>query len=250
MNYRIHQLKDTYVIVDIDQHCLTPGGKPLKSKNERLIQVAIDDLNRYGPDPTEALSTYSMLCSYIDFAQEQEKKELFKPIHSDIENDRAFDLPADPELYTFLMRCYENELYNKWDIRSGLHSYSNEKLTPLVLDELLKLSKRQIMTAIIFVAHFHSTTLALALVGDHIDQQNLAQGMCPKLLEHIVNQFADIVIGQSKYEALFPQKNDIEYCEKVCCTDHFSKYPKHVDQRCAIYGLVESLYKFSQYPDE
>ena len=63
MIYRIHQLKDYFAIVNIDQQCLTPGGQPLKSIHKDLIAAAVDDLNHYGPDPTEALSTYSMLCS-------------------------------------------------------------------------------------------------------------------------------------------------------------------------------------------
>ena len=57
------------------------------------------------PNPEAAVSTYSLLCIYIDLARRVSEQYMIEPILIDLPTDIVFEIPASAEANHFLHRC-------------------------------------------------------------------------------------------------------------------------------------------------
>ena len=246
VEYEVQPDGDSFVVKRGGTVMTTPGGKELRSRFPNLLNEVKEGLETFGPDPSAGCSLYTMLASYLDFGLSNTKDSLINAILSDMENDRAFDIPADPE-FQYLRGCYMNSSFERWGVAPGFAPPDYPGLCHLVKPELEGLSLRQIMTIVLFVTHHHSSTLGLALVEGTIELSDLAQGLCDLLASwNGVGRIGDS-FDWNEWEE---QYDPIDYCRDVCCKYGDTEYPIILNGRCLMLQDLEKFRRFSRFPDE
>jgi len=144
----------------------TPGGMPLGSSSKEIALQTIDDLNAYGPDPSEHWSIYGLLCSYMDFASLKDRSKLTEAIISELEGDPIYNqlMPEEP-FRSFLARIgwccgtrkEQMEAWGDESIAPARHAF-RKHLESCSLKGLAALSYG--------CAHFHAPLTLAALLDD------------------------------------------------------------------------------------
>ena len=277
VEYEVQPDGDSFVVKRGGAVMTTPGGKELRSRFPNLLNEVKEGLETFGPDPSAGCSLYVMMASYLDFGLFKYTKDSLtklilsdirilsrhspgppgdiisyaKDLHittilSDMENDKAFDIPADPE-FQYLRGCYMNSSFERWGVAPGFSPPDYPGLCHLVKPELEGLSLRQIMTIVLFVTHHHSSTLGLALVEGTIELSDLAQGLCDLLASwNGVGRIGDS-FDWNEWEE---QYDPIDYCRDVCCKYGDTEYPIILNDRCLMLQDLEKFRRFSRFPDE
>jgi hypothetical protein len=253
MSLEIHRVDNTYVVVDDDEHqiVLTPAVNKIRTRFPALLRETLEDLQVYGPDPEAEISTYSLPCSYIDFAQAASKHALIEPIVHDLPDDIVFDLPASPEANHFLHRCYANKLFDRLGIVPSLTVPPDlSRLKSRLVPELAGFSKRQLTSVIYFSASLGSALLGMAVVFNSINLGDLAQAYCSRLHRYLAGQsYSSDTSGPMQYE-YEPEVYDQAYCDRECCVGGEHDHPMQLTSSCSVVQMLDKIQKFCRFPDE
>ena len=141
VEYEVQPDGDSFVVKRGETVMTTPGGKELRSRFPNLLNEVKEGLETFGPDPSAGCSLYVMMASYLDFGLSNTRDSLINAILSDMENDRAFDIPADPE-FQYLRGCYMNSSFERWGVAPGFSPPDYPGLCHLIKPELEGLSLR------------------------------------------------------------------------------------------------------------
>ena len=252
MSYTIQYDSNQYVLYHEDRVVCTPAENEIKTRFPALLREAIEDLRIYGPDPTAAITVYNLICSYTDFGRRTSKSSLIDIIFSDLKTDIVFDLPADPEAHRFLRACYDNDLFDRLNIRPSLTPPDLKNLEKVLYPELCLLSKRMLTVIGMFATNLGSAMLAMALVSDLINLACLAQSHCRRLYDYLEELSDPVAVGDTtlswKYE---PDEYDELYCNSVCCAGSGYDFPfRGLTSSCAVVQMLEKMQRFCGFSDE
>ncbi|MHC4538364.1 MAG: hypothetical protein ACYS74_01110 [Planctomycetota bacterium] len=251
MSLEMHRINNSYVALD-DEHqiVLTPAGSEIRTRFPRLLKETLEDLETHGPDPGEAISTYSLVCSYIDFARAASKQALIGIIFHDLRHDIVFDLPASPEAHHFLDRCYRNMLFDRIGIAPSQAVPPNlNRLKDRLMSELQVLSRRQLTVVIYFSANLGSALLGLAVVTHSINLGDLAQAYCARLHCYLTGQHDSLGTGERVQYEYDPEVFDEQYCDE-CCVGSEYDHPVRLTSSCSVVQMLEKVQRFCGFPDE
>jgi len=252
MLYTIQYNNGQYILYHEDRIVCTPEGNEIKTRFPALLREAIENLRIYGPDPTVAISVYNLICSYTDFGRRTSKSGLIDAIFPDLKTDIVFDLPADPEAHRFLRVCYDNELFERLNIRPSLTPPDLKKLEKVLYPELCILSKRTLTVIGLFATNLGSVMLGMALVSDLINLACLAQSYCRRLYDYLEELSDPVAAGDTtvswKYE---PEEDDELYCNSVCCAGSGHDFPfRGLTSSCTVVQMLNKMQWFCGFPDE
>ncbi len=252
MSLQIRRIDDTYVALDDDhQIVLTPAGYEIRTRFPGLLQETLEDLETYGSDPEEAISTYSLVCTYIDFARRTSKQTLIEPIVHDLPHDIVFDLPASPEAHRFLYRCYRNVLFDRLGVVPSLAVPPGlDGVKDRLISKLHGLSKRQLSCVIYFSASLGSALLGLALVTHSINLGGLAQAYCSRLHRYFAAQSDSVGIVEMEVYGYAPELFDEQYCDSMCRVGSEYDHPVPLTSSCSVAQMLEKVQRFCGFPDE
>jgi hypothetical protein len=231
-------------IVKDGQKIATPMGRPLTLKDEAVAQEVADDLNKYGTDPTEAISMYSSVCSYLDFLDGRDKTPLIETALIAVLKDAIYDISADPEFMRLQYAGYSHPIFEENGVRCGLHQAKNVRETIEWLQGVLGNGSSHLLMCVIMAgANFESPLLGLATTDKRSDLTTIARALCGHLREHIVDAAGGIAIGG--VGGYWSNHVDEDYCSCEC--QGLSNVT--LDCSCSVYRSLDVLQRFSALPD-
>ncbi len=81
---------DLWLLHDGKDVVRTPGGQPLGSRDRALVTAAGLAWKLHRGDPADGWSSYALLCSYLDFAAEEERMGMVESIVTALEDDPTY----------------------------------------------------------------------------------------------------------------------------------------------------------------
>jgi len=96
-DYKIEKKDYYFIITSSSKIPTTPKGNPITNKNERLVQLIIDDLKTNQTANPEIFGYYSIYCTYCDFFLSNDNPMSIDEFRQIIESDLSLNLVAGPE---------------------------------------------------------------------------------------------------------------------------------------------------------
>ena len=105
--FNVTETNGVFVLESHNGIVKTPSGTPVSSRHRELIQLIVDhpptDIHDPSQDP---IGPFGLTCSYLDFAQTEQRERLIEAICNDMMTDIVFDLPPSPNYGMYLRACY------------------------------------------------------------------------------------------------------------------------------------------------
>lgn len=239
-----------YVLLKRNKPLLTPGGKIIQTSSKTLIEEAVQDVKRFGEDPRGSTSTYSCLCSYVDFAEEGEKAVLVGPLVESIDYDPVFSLPPGPPLALLFYRAFSQPYLRENGIVLGMELPSNfDEIKQWAKKECFLWSKHQLTATTIASASYGSVLIAMGIIQRKADLPVVAQGFCLLVREHAIRQLLGSTASDG-VSGILSHRADTKYCNEACCCFGANDYPVDtLDNRCGIVQDMKVLQRFAQVRD-
>lgn len=270
MTLEIRHFNGRFVLFESAIPVLTPRGNIVCSRYPGLMEMVAEDVQRFGLNPASAVSTFSLLVYYLDFAARITPQELNQGLLTDLQNDLFWDISAEisrntptwPQVFTpFIHRM---GLTPNTPLDSGV-------LRCQILLELENLSQRQLMTLIAFNANLHSVFLGLSVIKGECDLNSVAVGLCRLAQDRLAKQevYFD---GEKTVEVLkddfrppisylekchLPKDREEDYCRTHCIgngtqesTDSARASGRLFQDVCGMHRLLRKFGEFSAFPDE
>ena len=233
-----------YAVVNDDEQTTTPMGRPLVLDDEAVAQEITNDLNTYGTDPSEAISMYTCVCSYLDFLRGRDRSPVVTTAVNDALDDAIHYISADPEFLQLQYPGYTHPVFEENGIRCGLNQQKDvsEKVDWL-RHRLEEGTDHQLMTVVMSGANFGSPLLGYAVTDQRSDLSSMARALCGPLRQHIVDSAGGFALGG--VGGYWPNFVDEDYCASECQ----GQTGMVLNCSCGVYRSLDVMQRFSRMPD-
>ena len=218
----------------------TPLGHPVVSRYDALSERIREDLRVYGSEARIAPSVHRLQALYLDFGRAALAEDLAESVLRALEvspegGERA---ARDPRLLEAERYCF-GALEDEDATRVGQRA--------------ARLSRRALMTVLVFDAHFANVRLAVEVVGGEQPLERAAVGMCAFVAERRISRGLG---GDLRYYAPLRERRP------AFCSDHCLPAigPRPSDDRpclaprtgvdCGTLRILEGFRFFASFPEE
>jgi hypothetical protein len=218
----------------------TPLGHAVVSRHAALNERIEEDLRVYGRAAHSPSSAYRLQALYLDFGRVGLAEHLAQSVLRalDVARDEA-GIGAREPLLLEAERQFFGDLEDEDSIR--------------VDERVARLSRRALMTALVFNAHFWNVRLALEVVGGNQGLERAAVGMCAFVAEARIGRGLG---GDLRYFAPLRQRQEA-FCVNHCLpvigsrpSDDRPCVPPRMPFNCGMLKILEEFRFFASFPDE
>jgi hypothetical protein len=218
----------------------TPLGHPVASRHGALSGRIREDLRVYCREPHSPSSAYRLQALYLDFGRIALAEHLAQSVL------RALDVPRDAAgLMARDPRLLDAERQSFGDLDDEDRTRMGQRLAGL--------SRRALMTALVFNAHFWNIRLALEVVAGEQSVERAALGICALVAERRIGRGLG---GDLRYYAPVRERRE-EFCSDHCLpaigsrpSDDRPCLPPRTPVNCGMVGILEGFRFFASFPDE
>jgi hypothetical protein len=219
---------------------LTPLGHPVVSRYDPLAQRIREDLQVHGSNARFPSSAFRLQSLYLDFGRVALAEHLRDAVLRAIEDARdvARVPPQDPGLLKS-----EGSLFGEFEKEDSAR----------VSQRLARLSRRALMAALVFDAHFWNVRLALEVVAGDGPLESAALRTCAFVAERRTGRS---VAGDLRYYAPFRERRE-DFCSDRCLpsigprpSDDRPCLPRRTAADCGMLRILEGFRFFASFPDE
>ena len=223
-----------------DDPPMTPLGHPVVSRHDALSERIREDLRAYGREALFPPSAYRLQVLYLDFGGNAPKEHLVESVLRALDVPREAAAPAvsDPRLLEA-----EREAFGDLD---------DESVTR-VGERVARLSRRALVTALVFNAHFWNVRLALEVVGGEKPLERVALGTCAFVAERRTGRSLG---GELRYYAPIRERRQA-FCADHCLpgvgplpSDDRPCLPPRTAVDCGMLRILEGFRFFASFPEE
>jgi hypothetical protein len=215
-------------------------GHPVVSCHRALSRRIRDDWRVHGHEPHLPSSAYRLQALYLDFGRaapaEQQAASVLRLLETP--RDVAGAPGRDPRLLE-AEREFFGDLLEEDVARVG--------------ERVARLTRRALMTALVFNAHFWNVRLALAVVAGEHPLERAALGTCAFVAERRIGQG---LAGDLHYYAPLRERRQA-FCSDRCLpvigprpSDDRPCLPPRTPADCGMLGILEGFCFFASFPDE
>jgi hypothetical protein len=218
----------------------TPLGHPVVSRHDALSERIREDWGVHGHEGHLPSSAYRLQALYLDFGRLTLAEHLAQSVLRalDVSRDAAGSALSDP-------RLLEAE-------RQVFGEVGGENVTR-VGRRVARLSRRALMTALVFNAHFWNVRLALDVVGGEQPLERAAVGTCAFVAEHRIGRGPG---GDLRYYAPLRERQEA-FCHEHCLpaigprpSDDRPCLPPRTPVDCGMLRILEGFRFFASFPEE
>jgi len=218
----------------------TPLGHPVVSRHDALSERIQEDLRVYGREGPSPASAYRLQALYLDFGRAALAEHLAESVHRalDVPRDAGGPAAKDP-------RLLEAE-------RQSLGDLDDEDVAR-ARQRVARLSRRALMTALAFNAHFWNARLALEVVGGEQALEPAALGTCAFVAEARIGRGLG---GDLRYYVPLRERRQA-FCSDHCLpaigphpSDDRPCLPSRTPADCGMLRILEGFRFFASFPDE
>ncbi len=218
----------------------TPLGHPVVSRHEVLSERIREDWRVHADEGHLPSSAYRLQALYLDFGRVALAEHLAQSVL------RALDVPRDAAgLAARNPRLLEAE-------RQAFGDLEDEDVTR-VGQRVARLSRRALMTALVFNAHFWNVRLGLEVVGGEQPLERAALGTCAFVAERRIGRG---LRGDLRYYAPLRERREV-FCHEHCLpaigprsSDDRPCLPPRTPVNCGMLGILEGFRFFASFPEE
>ena len=216
----------------------TPLGHEVVSCHPALCERIREDLRAYGRAVHSPSSAFRLQALYLDFGR------LGLPEHLAESVRRALDVPRDAAgLPDLRLREAERHFFGGLDDEDVARMHQR----------VARLSRRALMTALAFNAHFWNMRLALEIVGGVDPLEGAALGTCALVAERRIGRSLG---GDLRYLVPLRERREA-FCSDRCLPaigphpsdDRPSPSPR-TPADCGMVRILEGFRFFASFPDE
>jgi hypothetical protein len=218
----------------------TPLGHPVVSRHDALSMRIQEDLRVYDREGPFPASAYRLQALYLDFGRAAPAEHLAESVL------RALDVPreaARPGTRDPRLREAERESFGDLD----------DEDVSRVRERVARLSRRALMTALVFNAHFWNVRLALEVVRGEQQLERAALGTCAFVAERRIGGGLG---GDLRYYAPLRERRE-PFCFDHCLpaigprpSEDGPCLPPRTPADCGMLGILEGFRFFASFPDE
>jgi hypothetical protein len=215
-------------------------GHPVVSRHAALSERIREDWRLHGHESHLPSSAYRLQALYLDFGRATPAEDLAASVLRLLDDPRqaARALVGDPRLLEAERRSFGALLDED---RAGIG------------ERVARLTRRALVTALVFNAHFWNLRLALEVVGGAQPLDEVSLGTCAFVAERRVGRS---LAGDLRYYAPHRERREA-FCSDHCLqaigprpSDDRPCLPARTPADCGMLRILEGFRFFASFPDE
>jgi hypothetical protein len=217
----------------------TPLGHTVASRYAALSERIQEELRLYGPEGHPPSSACRLQALYVDFGQVTLAQDLAEPLLRTVAE--PLGAPESPQDRHFS------------DDERGVFGDFDDTDAADLRRHMARLSRRALMTALVFNAHFWNVRLALEVVAGERPLERAALGTCAFVAERRAGR---AVGGDLRYYAPLRERQPA-FCSDHCLpaigprsSDDRPCLPPRTSENCGMLWILEGFRFFASFPDE